>query len=663
MVKRFRRSAAGDDEQVPSDIRTPETLRKTLDYLVDKLVSGPERLAVVHKFTWDRTRAIRNDFSIQQVSKEEDVRIAVECFERIARFHIMALHQLSNPENLLEGENFDVFQEREQLNNTLLSLLYYYDDHRDQIAFPNEAEFRAYHIILAFQSQHPDIEDRVQSWPLHLIADSKVQAALRLYQAAGNTLFDQGPLKPMTPFPVAQNDSGRFWTIMASGAVGYTLACVAELYFNQVRFGALNALWRSCKSAPTGQQAKFRDWTLAVVSEYLGFDEDDQTVDFCANFGLNFATDAQGITYLDFAAHKDAYLDQSSIPKEIIFSHTFVEDKRCRRSLMAIINNVSPASAIRQGMVEEGDGDGQQQEAEDDGQSLFIPESTPAQKTFGFGAFNPEAASFKPSTTFGSGPVPANSIFGGSQTSSAASVSSSFTTSANPSTAQSTPHFSTSFGTPVSLPSSSAAQFSTKFGQNTGWNAPTTSAGTESSPGWGSTTAIDETSSLSHQTPKFGMIKPGVNNPFGPKPTSDFKTAAASPSDAFAQPQPQPSTTFNFPPVSAPASKPEQSAPASGFQFSNQASDSSGPKQSPFNFTAAKPAPPASATNLSAPQPPPTQQGLPSFSFTPQPAGKFLHRIVSRASNIPSSRRAQASRATFGQISLISTVFRPTKGD
>jgi nuclear mRNA export protein SAC3 len=311
MVKRFRRSAAGDDEQIPSDIRTPETLRLTLDYLVDKLVGGPERLAVVHKFVWDRTRAIRNDFSIQQVSNEEDVRIAVECLERIARFHIIALHQLSNPENLHEGENFDVFQEREQLNNTLLSLMYYYDDHRGQISFPNEAEFRAYHVILAFNSPSPDIEDRVQSWPLELLADSKIQTALRLYQTAGNTSFGQGPLRPHTSFPVAQNDSGRFWTLMASGAVGYTLACIVELYFGQVRFGALDALWRSCKSAPVAQQAKLRDWTIEVVTEYLGFDEDEQTAEFCASFGLNFSQDEQGIVYLDLASNRGTSLDRT----------------------------------------------------------------------------------------------------------------------------------------------------------------------------------------------------------------------------------------------------------------------------------------------------------------------------------------------------------------
>ena len=311
MVKRFRRSAAGDDEQIPSDIRTPETLRRTLNYLIDELVGGPERLAVVHKFVWDRTRAIRNDFSIQQVSKDEDVKIAVECFERIARFHILALHQLSNPDNLRENENFDVYQDREQLANTLLSLSHFYDDYRHQVSFPNEAEFRAYHMIMAITGHNFDMEDRIQSWPAYLIADARVQTALRLYQASGDTLFHHGPLRPFAPISVARNNSANFWTIMNSGAVSYLLACVAEIFFNQVRFVALSGLLRSAKSASQGLQQKSRDWTLEVVTEYLGFDVGAQTIDFCAVFDLAFATDDQNVTYLDVASHAGSTLDRA----------------------------------------------------------------------------------------------------------------------------------------------------------------------------------------------------------------------------------------------------------------------------------------------------------------------------------------------------------------
>lgn len=326
MVKRFRRSAAGYDEQLPSDIRTPATLQKTLDYLLDKIIGGEERLATIHKFVWDRTRGIRNDFSIQQVTNANDVRIAVDCYERIARFHILSLHQLSNPDNLWDGENFDAHQEREQLNNTLLSLLYYYDDNRKRVDFPHEAEFRAYCIIFEFQSQHPDLEDRMQSWPSNLLADKRVQTALKLYSAAGSSLFDQGPLRPLEPFAIAQSNTGNFWSLLSSKAVPYIMACVAEIYFGQIRFAALDAVWRSCKSAPVAQQAKSRDWGLTEVTSFLGFDTEEETRDFCAAFDLYFGTDEHGEEYLDITANAAPTLDRALfrfpqvVPNQILTS-------------------------------------------------------------------------------------------------------------------------------------------------------------------------------------------------------------------------------------------------------------------------------------------------------------------------------------------------------
>lgn len=311
MVKRFRRSAAGYDEQLPSDIRTPATLKQTLDYLLDTVIGGGERLATIQKFVWDRTRGIRNDFSIQQVTNISDVKIAVECFERIARFHILSLHQLSNPDNLLEGEHFDAFQEREQLNNTLLSLMFYYDDHGDRIDFPNEAEFRAYLIILEISAQRPDMEDRMQSWSDKVLQDSRVKTALKLYSAAGNTMQPQGPLQPFEPFAVAQGNTGKFWTMLASRSVPYIMACLAEMYFAEIRFTALDALWRSCKQGPQAQQAKSRDWSLSDVTSYLGLDSEDETIEFCEALDVSFATGDSGDEYLDLTANTAKFLDSA----------------------------------------------------------------------------------------------------------------------------------------------------------------------------------------------------------------------------------------------------------------------------------------------------------------------------------------------------------------
>ena len=306
MVKRFRRSAAGNDEQLPSDIRTPATLQTTLNYLITDVIGVGEQLSAVHKFVWDRTRAIRNDFSIQQVSKDEDVRLAIDCFEKIARFHILSLHQLSNPDNLA-GEGFDAHQELEQLNNTLLSLMYYYDDNRAKQRSTNEAEFRAYYIMFELRTSHPDLEDRMQSWPPQLLNDRRVQTAFRLYSAAANTLVDQGPLKPTAPFSIAQGNSGVFWRLLKSKAVSYLMSCVAEIHFGQVRYLTLQNLWESHKG-PVGQQIKNQEWTLEELTDALAFDDEDETYEFCQGYGLTFKTSDDGVYHLVF---QSASLDRA----------------------------------------------------------------------------------------------------------------------------------------------------------------------------------------------------------------------------------------------------------------------------------------------------------------------------------------------------------------
>ena len=299
MVKRFRRSAAGYDEQLPSDIRPPLVLKKTLDYLINDVVGGSDPLSAVHKFVWDRTRGIRNDFSIQQVTRTEDLRIAIDCFERIARFHILSLHQLSRTD--IKDNEFDHHQEREQLNNTLLSLMYYYDDSRHKLMSPNEAEFRAYCIIFEIQDQRPDLEDRVQCWPRPILKDQRVQIALKLYAAAGNTSDEQGPLRPRTPFALAQANASGFWTLLKSNSVSYLTACVAEIYFNLVRSSALYIIWKAYK-AKRGGSMRVEDWTLNDVTLVLGFDDNDQSAQFCEEHDFSVAESDKGDAFLDLSS-------------------------------------------------------------------------------------------------------------------------------------------------------------------------------------------------------------------------------------------------------------------------------------------------------------------------------------------------------------------------
>ena len=314
MVKKFRRSAAGVDKQIPEELRTPRTLQKTLDYLFDQII-GKNRLGKHHKFVWDRTRAIRNDFSIQSLTKPDDIRYEVDCYERIVRFHILSAHQLSNPENLAHDEHFEHQQELEQLQKTFQSLMDKYDAFRVSVDFPNEAEFRAYYILFSPILFSFDTEVQIQRWPKHILNDGRVQTALKLYAAVGNSLRSVGS-KNLEPIPVAvaQANSGLFWALLASQRVGYLMACVAEMSFQNVRFNALDALWRSAKGAPEKAQANMKTWTKHALTEYLCYDNEDETEALCEKVGVSFNTSSMGQQYLDFKSSSATRLESMLTP-------------------------------------------------------------------------------------------------------------------------------------------------------------------------------------------------------------------------------------------------------------------------------------------------------------------------------------------------------------
>ncbi|KAL9596113.1 MAG: hypothetical protein Q9219_006012 [cf. Caloplaca sp. 3 TL-2023] len=372
MVKRYRRPAAGYEEQLPSDIRPPIVLQKTLDYLMDDIVGGPEPLSNVHKYVWDRTRAIRNDFSIQQVTKVDELRIAISCFERIARFHILSLHQLSQVSE--NGVDFDAYQEREQLNNTLLSLMYYYDDSRHKLVSPNEPEFRAYCIIFEIQDQRPDLEDRAQNWPPAILKDRRVQTAMRLYAAAANTSEAQGPLRPLVPTAIAQANPARFFDLMKSPSIPYLMACVAEIYFNKVRWTALDTIWKTYK-VKRGGSAKVEDWTLNDFTDALGFDDEGESQTYCEDHGFTVTEKGNGEAYVDLGSFGGRYLSDTNANRKQTFSMNLVEQKRHGRTLPAVVNGMTVTQAQAQGMVvdEDSDNEGSSSSAEE---TLFLPEGT-----------------------------------------------------------------------------------------------------------------------------------------------------------------------------------------------------------------------------------------------------------------------------------------------
>lgn len=321
---------------------------------------------------WDRTRAIRNDFSIQQLTKVPDLRIAIDCYERIARFHIVSLHLLALTDK--PYEKYDAQQEREQLDKTLLSLMQYYDDSRGRMQLPHEAEFRSYCIIFQIQDPTPNLEDRIQCWPREIIGNARVQRALKLYAAACNASEPQGPLRPRTHHPIAQANWRRFWRLINSNEVSYLMACVAEIYFPYIRRMTINAIWTSYRQS----NKQTSEWPLDELTGVLGLETEDEVQEFCEKFGFRVTEREDGVSYLDLTSVTGRSLPDPLLPQR---KSRVVEAKRRGRSLPAVIDGISVRNARKTGMVQEVL---EVNEEKQDEESLFVPEVSNDPASSGF---------------------------------------------------------------------------------------------------------------------------------------------------------------------------------------------------------------------------------------------------------------------------------------
>ncbi|KAI1810680.1 hypothetical protein GGS20DRAFT_566365 [Poronia punctata] len=328
MVKRLARSAAGQDAPLPMDVRSFATLRKTLDYLIDDLISDDSSLPSKHNFLWDRTRAIRIDLSVQKYNLTPDERTdLVYCLETIARFHVTALHLLS--QDGFAAEDFSEQQELEQLGKTLMSLKELYDDCIEQgVECPNEAEFRGYFIV--FNARSPSIKETVEGWGTRLWNSDGIRTAMCLVESLQNTWSIQGPLNPYAPTELALGAAAIFFSIVSSPQISYTMACFAEIHFNDVRKTMIQVLRKSYTRPREGP----KDITPAFLQSRLRFDTEDEAVDFAKKHGIVFDQDGDQ-PYAILNARQ-------SVPEPRIrhaFSRDIVERKRSGRSLPDVIHH------------------------------------------------------------------------------------------------------------------------------------------------------------------------------------------------------------------------------------------------------------------------------------------------------------------------------------
>ncbi|KAF2823749.1 hypothetical protein CC86DRAFT_371976 [Ophiobolus disseminans] len=361
MVKAYSRSAAGMDVELVSEIRSPATCLKTINYLMSRL--DGDSFDFLHSWIWDRTRSIRKDLRTQRIQQRSDINVLLQCLERCARYLLLAAHQMARTKK----EDYTHHQDIEQLNATLISLQERYIDNR-RVGYPseNEAEFWAYRLILAPLFTNTLLEDQFQKLPSDIRNNPRVLTALEIFRSMKSIIFTS------TPFYVqSQANWKRFWDLIKSPSVSYLMACAAEISFQRVRHVVLDGLWRTYRKGAPSRPQVVDSWKPDMLQDVMGFDTATEAVNFCEAFGFQFKLNTQNQTYLDVTGKGFAKikLPMGSDVKPQVFSNGIVEVKRMDRAFSAIVSAMSVREAQTRGLMINSVG------GTKDSDSLFVPET------------------------------------------------------------------------------------------------------------------------------------------------------------------------------------------------------------------------------------------------------------------------------------------------
>ncbi|KAH7087625.1 SAC3/GANP/Nin1/mts3/eIF-3 p25 family-domain-containing protein [Paraphoma chrysanthemicola] len=343
MVKAFKRSSAGDEVELVSELRSPATCLKTVNYLMDRL--DHDDFEFLHSWTWDRVRCVRKDLSTQCIEKPADINIYLTTLEQSARFYLLCPHHMARTTK----EDYSHQQDIEQLNHSLISLVARYKDNRRMgYVSENEAEFYAYRLILSplfADSQH---EDEMHRLPSSVRNNPRMKVALEIYRAMKSVIITKS-----NSFVQAQSNWKHLWDLLKSPSVSYLMACAAEINFQRVRHTILDALWRVYRMGSSKKPRTVDTWTTDQLTQALGLDTEAEAVSICEAFGFTFGQLDNGQRFLD-VCQRGYQREVLGLPGSVspqIFSEAIVEAKRCGRTISAITRAMSVQNAKAKGLM------------------------------------------------------------------------------------------------------------------------------------------------------------------------------------------------------------------------------------------------------------------------------------------------------------------------
>ncbi|QDZ23268.1 SAC3 family protein [Chloropicon primus] len=262
-VKRFARTITEEDRK-PDRLRTKSALLKTMTHLSSLMDSKRTTFEKVHRFLWDRYRAIRTDLSIQHIKDD----FAVQCYEQMIRFHIIAEHELcEETATVTNPHGFNSHLNVEQMYKCLTSLFTLYDDlAKAGQPCANEPEFRAYNILLTMDTHGKYRRDEAaHTFALTRMRPEILRSDFVRYAVKLNSFYHEGNFV-------------KFFKIVRRSP--YLVSCILHAYFDPARANAVRLFSQ-------GMYGRSTTLPVSFVRDALLMDNQRDAKELLQSFGLS----------------------------------------------------------------------------------------------------------------------------------------------------------------------------------------------------------------------------------------------------------------------------------------------------------------------------------------------------------------------------------------
>ncbi|ORY35387.1 SAC3/GANP/Nin1/mts3/eIF-3 p25 family-domain-containing protein [Naematelia encephala] len=274
---------------LPSDMRTPAALVRSLDYLFHEIMtqqpsnltgepSQRKALGASAGFIRDRTRAIRKEFAMQSSWGHEE---NIESLERIARWHILCLRELQEQ----SGYNQDMHIDSAELGRCFTSLRQQYNDRREELGIdmpsPNEPEFVAYSLIYNLADRSVSIP--AGELPSGILDHPLVQLAWDIRNAAQRN-FDTQKDSSRGNAELGANIITRFTRLLKQSRLPFLMSCLVEIRLRDMRRSALRSMVRAypklrdgvpVRYGENGEVVERRMMLMPTLERILGCEEQE----------------------------------------------------------------------------------------------------------------------------------------------------------------------------------------------------------------------------------------------------------------------------------------------------------------------------------------------------------------------------------------------------